>query len=182
MCNCLQTKLQEIDSKAQELSNILASHSLWSDQGLNFKESSELCLSVSTHVKIRKNSDKFSFELKNEHSLIPFSFCPFCGEKLVEQTQLLTQEEDDALLKLFYLLEENLEEKFDNVTVSGMDETVDLIHKEMLAIEKIFSVKRDEEKQMVTLLHQGNFQDYTIEIFLELDEDGLENVYTLSVF
>ena len=182
MCNCFETKLQEIDSKAKELSNVVASHSLWSDEGLNFKEISEYGLSVNTQVKIRKISDKFSFELKNERSLIPFSFCPFCGEKLGANEYLLTQDEDDALLKIFYLLEETLEERFDNITVSNMDEVVDMIHEEMHTIEKTFLLQRDEEKQMVKLLHQGNFQDYTIEIYLEPDEDGLENIYTLSVF
>jgi hypothetical protein len=43
-------------------------------------------------------------------------------------------------------------------------------------------IQKDDEKQMIKVLHKGNFQDYTIEIYLEADEDGNENLYTLSVF
>ena len=182
MCNCFLTKLEEIDSKAKGLDGILTAHSAWSDDALNFTESSELGLSIITHLKVRKSLDKFSFELKKENSFIPFTFCPFCGEKLDEKELHYTQEEADALLKTFYILEENLEDKFDNITVSGMDEADDLIKKEMLALETTFLLQRDDTKQMFKVLHKGNFQDYSIEIYLEPDEDGEENIYTLSVF
>ena len=182
MCNCFKTKLEEIDSKAKELDDISIAHSLWSDAALNFVENSELGLSVITHLKVRKSTNKFSFELKKEHSFIPFSFCPFCGEKLDEKEPYLTQEEDDTLLKTFYILEENLEEKFDNITVNGMDEVIDLINKEMSTLKANFLVQKDDTLQMIKLLHKGNFQDYSIEVYLEPDEEGQENLYTLSVF
>lgn len=182
MCNCFETKLQEIDSRAQELSGVVASHSRWSDESLNFLSLTQRGLSVTTHLKLRKSSDRSTFELNTQNSSIGFAFCPFCGEKLDNKVLHLTQEEDDALLKIFYDLEENLETKLESITVSGMDEAIKLVDEEMQEIGKTFLLQRDDERQVITLLHKGNFQESTIEIFLEPDEDGNENLYTLSVF
>lgn len=182
MCNCFETKLQEIDSKAKELSGVVASHSRWSDESLNFLALAQRCLSVTTHLTLRKSSDRSTFELKTHNSSIGFAFCPFCGEKLDNKVLHLTQEEDDALLKIFYILEENLETKLESITVSGMDEVIKLVDEEMQELGKTFLLQRDDERQVITLLHKGNFQESSIEIFLEPDEDGTENLYTLSVF
>jgi hypothetical protein len=182
MCNCFKTKLQELDLNAKGLDNVVSAHSLWSDAALNFSESSELGLSSVTNLKLRKNRDRLKFELKQENSFIPFFFCPFCGEKLDDKELHLTQEEDDALLKIFYVLEENLEDRLENLTVRSMDEAIDLIIEEMDALQITFLIQKDDEKQMIKVLHKGNFQDYTIEIYLEADEDGNENLYTLNVF
>ena len=63
-----------------------------------------------------------------------------------------------------------------------MDEAIKLVNEEMQEIGKSFILHVDEQRQVITLIHKGNFQESTIEIFLEPDEDGNENLYTLSVF
>ncbi len=180
MCNCFETQLQEIDLKTKALSGVLSAHSLWSDNALNFTQNNALGLSVTTNLQVRKSKDKMRFELQQENSFIPLSFCPFCGEKLDEKELPHTQEEDDALLKIFYTLEENLENRLENLTVKNMDEAITLITEEMDILHTSFFIHKDETREMLQVLHKGNLQDYSIEVYLELDEE--ENIYTLSVF
>ena len=112
----------------------------------------------------------------------PFVFCPYCGKKLQDEQTAQDENlaaEDEAAFARLNQLEALIEAKFDNALVQSIDTLLTQLTETMNASELLFPMTVQEEK--IEIRHQGHFQDYTIEIFLEL-EDEESTLYTVSVF
>jgi|GEM_PF-972178 hypothetical protein len=184
MCNCFEVKLQEINIRIRHLQNVSDVHSSWSDIALNLKENSEIGVSLQSSYKIENSSNPLQ-EIKNNTFFIPFSYCPFCGETLLveEPAAVLSEQEleDKEAFATFTKLEEDLEERFGNITVKNLSEAYDICYLFLEQINLAFTVTKFNEENRMLILYKGHFDDHSIEIFLEADEDE-GNIYTVTVF
>jgi hypothetical protein len=158
-------------------------HSYWSDIALNLKENSEIGVSLQSSYKIENSSNPLQ-EIKNNTFFIPFSYCPFCGETLVEEKSaaVLSAEEleDEEAFAIFTQLEEDLEERFENITVKSLSEAYEISYLLLEKVDLEFTVTKYNEEERMEILYKGHFDNHSIEIILEADDD--ENIYTVTVF
>ena len=125
-------------------------------------------------------------ELKGDFP--PFIFCPYCGEKIENPLDNLSEEEKEQMVQEdieafehLYQLEKILEKKFDDTLVVNQETLFEALQATMAEHELVFEISLEEKK--IDILHRGHFQTHSIEVFLEPeDEDEPNSLYTVSVF
>jgi hypothetical protein len=183
MCTCLTTKLQELTAELEAESSSTVLQSLWVDESLNPSKSGGAGVAVRSLYMTK--SSTLAKELKEEKFFLPISFCPFCGEKLssLEDSPEVKEKklQDQEAFALFTKLEDDLEEKFDNITVKDLNEAYEIAYSLLEEVNLEFTLTKFNEENRMEILYKGHFDNHSIELFLEADED-MENIYTVAVF
>ncbi|WP_345992011.1 hypothetical protein [Sulfurimonas sp. HSL-1716] len=119
-----------------------------------------------------------------EGTFPPFIFCPYCGEKLVDEgtiaqrDELLVQADEEAFARLSEL-EDIIETKFDDILIEDAQTLSERLAKTMDEFELQFPMSVQEER--IEIRHEGNYETQSIELFLEQEDDD-SPLYTVSVF
>lgn len=181
MCDCFNGKLQTLKAQITENEESQGLHVSWIDDSLSLTQNSQFGLGAKA-VYTAASSDTIP-RLMSENFFIPFTFCPFCGEKLSEpSSEYMTKKaEDKEAFAIFTKLEEDLEERFDNITVKNLQEAYETALSLLEEVDLEFKLIKHNEEQRMEILYKGHFKDLSIELFLEEDEDA-PGIYTVSVF
>lgn len=179
MCTCFNEKIDEINShllsEDPERSEV---RSAWLESSLNKEELQPGLTLQSEYLEEEFNFEYNSFE--KQRFFIPFTYCPFCGEKIGTSEKKEKTEEE-----LFDDLEEILEEKLDNMNVSGLDVVIKVVNEEMEKLEVNFKTTIfEEDLKMEIQLKENADEDETIEIYLEDDDfdDEDNDGYIVNIF
>lgn len=179
MCECLQNRLLTLSNTMKLKHSVDTLHVSWSDEALNLEGASA--------TAVYKTSSSASLEqLKSEKFFVEFSFCPFCGENFKAPKRELTEDEikklqDEEAYKIFSQLEDDLEDKFNNITVRDLGEAYETAYTILEHVDLEFTLTKYNEENRMQITHKGHFEDSSIELILVADEDE-ENIYTVTVF
>lgn len=182
MCECFNTKIEEIHSHLQdENPQPVDIRFAWKEESLNYNDSSRLGLSLKASYMLQTDSNLPYDTIEDKNFFIPLKYCPFCGEKI----EAFDEEENKSLQELFDDLEEELENKLDNITVNSLDDVLKVVKEEMKNLNVDFPLTISEEELKIEIRFEDNSnEDDTIEIFLESDDfdDEETDGYTVSIF
>ena len=181
MCDCFNVKLQTLKAQVKEREELNDLHVSWIDDSLSLTQNSEFGLGAKA-VYTAPSSDTIP-RLMSENFFLPLSFCPFCGEKLTEPSpeDAMKKAEDKEAIAIFSKLEDDLEEKFENITVKDLQEAYETALSILEQVDLEFKLIKHHEEERMEILYKGHFEDLAIELFLEADEDE-PGIYTVTVF
>lgn len=179
MCECFNEKIDEINSHLlSEDPERTQVRSAWLESSLNNDE-----LQPGLTLQAEYIEEEFDLEynsLEKQRFFIPFTYCPFCGEKIGN-----SEKREKSPEELFDDLEEILEEKLDNMSVNGLDDVIKVVNQEMEKLEVTFKTTIFEEDLKIEIRFKENAdEDETIEIYLEKDDFDDENndEYIVTIF
>lgn len=179
MCECFNEKIDEINahllSEDPERSQV---RSAWIESSLNNEE-----LQPGLTLQAEYLDEEFGLEynaLEKQRFFVPFSYCPFCGEKIGNAGK-----KEKSPIELFEDLEDILEEKLDNMTVSSLDAVLKVLNQEMERLNVNFKTTLFEEDLKIEVRFKEDAdEDEIIEIYLEKDDFDDENSdqYIVTIF